>query len=83
MLELSGRDCVQMPPYAQFSRLVHRELESLRLTKESYDADFPQHAIPLSPDDMKRIALCSVMEKICTPPSANSEQEQQGRRHVP
>lgn len=82
MLELTGRDCVQMRPSVQFSRLVSRELESLRLTKQSYDADFPQHALPLSPAQMKRIAAFSVMDRICAPPSTNSEPDQQGMYHA-
>ncbi|MFC1834578.1 hypothetical protein ACFL2Q_07575 [Thermodesulfobacteriota bacterium] len=52
---------------ALLSELVLLELESMLLSKEQYDIDFPQHIRPLSLSDLWRLARSSTVEKLSAP----------------
>ncbi len=64
-----GDICVRTDNNAQLSRLVLRELESIILSKDTYDRDFPDHAKCLSRSELWKISFNKVLERLCLPSS--------------
>ncbi|MCX5861682.1 MAG: hypothetical protein NTW27_06135 [Deltaproteobacteria bacterium] len=73
MLVTSGHRYVQVDNNVKLSRLVQREHEALRFSKESYDMEFPHHARHIPHDLMRRLAVKSVLQRICKPECAGED----------
>lgn len=73
MTLMTGDLCPNAQISARLRRVVNKELESLILSKEHYDADFPEHAKFLTKDDLWRMSYNKALEKLCMPPSEESD----------
>ena len=51
----------------KLSRLIQREMESLKLNKEIYDSAHPNQSRNFSDDELWRIARTKVLQKLCEP----------------
>jgi len=56
----------------KLSRLIQREMESLKLNKEIYDSAHPNRSRNLSDDELWRMARTKVLQKLCEPENGAS-----------
>jgi hypothetical protein len=55
------------------SRLIHQETESMFMSKERYDLDFPDHAKDISMTAMWQMARRKVLADLSEPPDAKAD----------
>ena len=61
------KDFVPRETNRKLSRLIRREMESLKLNKEIYDSAHPNAQEHFSDDELWRIARTKVLRKLCEP----------------
>lgn len=59
----------------RLQRLTQQELQTLAVSKDSFDHDFPEHSKFITRSDFWRIAREKTLQKLCLPLGDNEKQE--------